>query len=118
MGSNMAVKMTGAEWKAFYTDKTFWTDISHDEEVITINGKTDDSATYLDVEDTDVVRVEGGVVYDHGPTGDEYEPTCSLETYIKRWRKAQKQTILTVKIDKASEKALREIVETLGGKIL
>ena len=111
----MAVKMTGAEWKAFYTDKVFWVDVFHDEEVITINGKTDDSATYLDVEDTDVVRVEGGAVY---ANDNSDEPICSLETYIRRWRKAQKQTTLTIKIDKASEKALRNVVQTLGGKVL
>lgn len=113
----MAVKMSGAEWKAFYTDKVFWTDVSHDEENITINGKSDVSETYLDLEDTDVVRVEGGTVYEHA---DDFcsEPICSLETYIKRWRKAQKQTTLTITIDRASEKALREVVKTLGGKVL
>lgn len=115
----MAVKMSGAEWKAFYTDKVFWgKNIVHDEEVITINGKSDESETYLDVQDTDVVHVEGGYVYDYGLMGDEYDPICSLETYIKRWRKAQKQTTLTITIDRASEKALREFVKTLGGKVL
>lgn len=113
----MAVKMSGAEWRAFYTDKTFWTDISHEDEVITINGKSDDSETYLDVEDTDVVRVEGGTVYEYVDDFSQ-EPICSLETYIKRWRKAQKQITLAITIDKASEKALREIVKTLGGKVL
>lgn len=111
----MAVKMSGAEWKAFYNDKAFWSNVTHGEEVITINGQPDDSEKYVDMEDTDVVRVEGGLVYDHENSD---EPICSLETYIKRWRKAQKQATLTILIDKASEKALREIVKTLGGKIL
>lgn len=109
--------MSGAEWKAFYNDKIFWTDVSHDEEVITVNGEPSESPTYLGVEDTDVVRVEGGTVY-HYNSAFISAPICSLETYIKRWRKAQKQTTLTITVDKASEKALREVVKTLGGKVL
>lgn len=121
-GIKTATKCTGAEFKAFLSDKTFWRESNkhdeytyHDDEVLIVN----DVETGLEFDpmkmvDSDRVTIEGGIVYN--PTQGPDMP--SLEAYFKRWRKAQTTRYLVVEapIDKLDE--IREALKALGAKVL
>lgn len=83
----MTTKTTGAEWKRFYSDKTYWPKQAyHEDEELIVDGEpwtwTDDMMT---IADAAKITVSGGVVYLN--ENDKNGPT--VEAYFKRWRKAQ-----------------------------
>lgn len=112
----MTVKMSGSEFKRFYNDPKIWPDdVWHEDTEMSVDGV--DQPDGIDDEalsDTAVVSISGGTVY--GPQWDGDNP--SLETYFKRWRKAQALTFFTVECDKADLDAVKAAIIAAGGKVI
>ena len=84
-GTLMTTKATGAEWSAFYADKSSWPDGAwHEDQIVTVDGLEVDNTEFdeLKLSPTARVTVSGGIVFlsseaDDGPT---------LEAHFKSWR--------------------------------
>lgn len=119
----MSVKATGAELKAFYSDKTFWPDPGksvndhtwHEDEEILVDGVAlDPDADIMGVADDAKAVIAGGVV--RGPKwGDSEGP--SFEAYFKKWRRRQGTAILVISVPKDRESALRSLLSEFGAKV-
>ena len=112
----MAVKTTGAEFKRFYADESFWPeDTWHDGALITIDGEDQEDGIDVDtLADHAIVKIEGGAVM--GPKWEEGGP--SLETYFRRWRKQQTVMVFTVECDNSQLDAVKAAIKAAGGRIL
>ena len=112
----MAVKTTGAEFKRFYADESFWPeDTWHDGALITIDGEDQEDGIDVDtLADHSIVKIEGGEVM--GPKWEESGP--SLETYFRRWRKQQTVMVFTVECDNSQLDAVKAAIKAAGGRIL
>lgn len=124
----MAAKMTGAEWKAFYTDDDVWKEGSwHDELVLKINGTpyADDgdeywkSLAYIDlvegIEDNAAITLIGGTLY----CGDDDARTKkSLLDTFKKWRKARGVITLAVSVPAEKLEDVKAAICSAGGKVL
>ena len=110
----MTVKTTGAEFKRFYNDNSWWTqDMWHEDEEMTINGASrDDDVELIAIPDEAIVTISGGVVL--GLPDDE-QPT--FEAYFKRWRKKQSRMSIVVECDKDAVEAVRAAVKAAGGRV-
>jgi len=110
------IKTTGAEWKAFNADNTYWGEFYMEDEVITVNGEPVDEYSF-DVEslnDADKVTVDGGWVADQAAGSDkEY----NLNTFFNRWRKQQTTEFLSVEVQKEKADAVRAAIVAAGGKV-
>lgn len=123
----MATKCTGAELKAFYSDKLYWKELKqgepvenklgeynytwHDDEYITVNGKFDEYTT-VDIDqlkDDDSVVISGGIVF--GPVVGPKEP--SFEGYFKRWKRNQVVTKLVIEIPNESLEQVKDFLKTI-----
>lgn len=111
----MAVKMTGAEWLAFYSDPSFWPKGAwHDDEEFLVDGSpASDGLDLAKVPPEASITVSGGIVYiratdNHGP---------SLESYIRRWRKVQTTTMIAVEVPKEKLEAVKAAIAAAGGKV-
>lgn len=111
----MSVKTTGAEFKRFYSDDSFWPkDTWHEDESITVDGTPVPEGEDLSViPDSANVKVEGGVVC--GPQFDENEP--SLESYFKRRRKMHTTASFVVECDIANIDKVKLAVRESGGRV-
>lgn len=116
----MTTKCTGAEYSRFMTDTVFWREGSgdqytwFDEAVITINGAEVEDVDLEKLGSADVLTLEGGIVL--GPVVGASEP--SLETYFKRWKKAQSTTVLCVEMPNDKVEAIKAAIKAAGGKVL
>lgn len=109
------VKSTGAEFKRFYNDSTFWPDdVWHEEEVVTVNGVVLDGEVSFDaIADDAQVGIEGGIV--NSPRLEWKEP--SFEAYFKRWRKLQSTTTFLVECDRSVVDAVKKAIVAAGGRV-
>lgn len=109
----MAVKMTGAEFKEFYSDEEFWPEDSwHEDAYMSVDGiEFPDGIDVDELSDTSVVELSGGFVV--GLKGEE----PALDTYFRRWRKKQNTTTFVVKCDKSIVDAVKSAIKHAGGKV-
>ncbi len=114
-------KLTGKQWKEFYNDPQYWgPDSWFEEKDITINGKPipnddlSDADSLNTMKDTDIVKINGGVVYLSTAVND----TVLLENHIAQWKKAKNITLILIEVKKELEKDLKQSIKNLGGKIL
>ncbi len=110
------IKTTGAEFKAFYSDKTAWPDGSwHEDDGITVDGVNayDEDMDLTKVHDSSKITIEGGIVFKNDQATDG--PT--MESHFRAWRKRQNTATLSVSVDKAKEAQLRELLKEFGAKI-
>ncbi len=116
----MAVKTNGEEFKRFFSDPTFWfssTSVSEDDHtwwedgVITVNGV--DVENPEECQDTDEITIYGGIVF--GKVVGSKEPT--LESYFKRWKKAQTTCTLVVKVPVENRNGIIKLLTELGAKV-
>lgn len=113
----MAIKLTGAEWNRFYNDTTAWPDgWYHEDAVVSVDGVLDeygdlDLSTVAD--DAEVV-VSGGIIY----KGDYSSPGNSVEGHLRKWRKAQTMTNIIVEVPKDRLEAVKEMLASLGAKVV
>ena len=115
----MTVKTTGAEIKRFYHDKDFWPDDNgdtyHDDEEIFVDGTSlDIEKSILDIPDSAVVRIRGGIVF--GPMWDSNEPT--FEAYFKQWKKRQTTVTLLIECDVTAADVVAAAIKVAGGKVV
>lgn len=112
----MTTKATGAELKAFYSDKAAWPgedgDTWHDDELILVEGAKVEG--YENIPDDAKVTIEGGVVFSKS-WDDESAP--SFETHFKRWRKTQNTAFLAVECPKDKLDAVKAAIRAAGGKV-
>lgn len=110
----MSVLMTGDQWKKFYSsadwDERWW----HEEESIYANGKLLDSMNYGEVEDKDLIKVDGGFIYKDPDSMADFE---YFEKFAKQWLKKQTQTSFLVIADKAIAEQVKSAVRQAGGRI-
>lgn len=114
-------KLTGKQWKEFYNDPQYWgPDSWFEEENMTINGNPipDDNLSDADslntMKDTDIVCINGGVVY----LSNNFNDTVSLESHITQWKKTKNTTLILIEVKKELEKDIKQSIKNLGGKIL
>ena len=82
----MAVKTTGAEFKKFYYDPEFWPKDSWIDEIeLLVDGERNESAE----DDVDIILDESKVTIVSGFVALDKDNTPSLESFFKKWRKAQ-----------------------------
>ena len=110
----MSVKTTGAEFKRFYFDDSYWPDGTwHEDEEIEIDGNPiSEDLAIEDIHDIAALKVTGGIVM-----GRADGITPSVESYFKKWRKAQNTVSLVVECGKDKEADVRAAVRAAGGRI-
>ncbi len=111
----MVTKTTGAEFKRFYSDQSFWpSDAYTEDEELMVNGHPfDQYADPTTIDDSALMTVAGGIVY--LKAGDTDGP--SLEAYFKRWRKVQTTVFLSIEVSKDKVDAVVAAIEHAGGKV-
>ena len=107
----MAVKTTGAEFKAFYKDEPYWNgDWFTDDTVVFIDGVEDNgNIDYLELDDSCNIEIANGVVFKGGYDNG----TIDYCKFFKDWRKLQTVEFLTVEIPKGTADKLKEFIKTL-----
>lgn len=107
------IKTTGVELKKFWanTDPQFWPDDAHvDGMWWQVNGVEKDDLEVENLADSDVVVVEGAIVY----TDDDKD----FAGVMKKWRKAETHLTLAVELPAEHEEALAAFLKGVKGKIL
>ncbi|WP_432263317.1 hypothetical protein [Cupriavidus sp. TMH.W2] len=110
----MTTKTTGAEFKRFYSDVSFWPEGAyHDDQVIKVDGEQSTEATDLNaIADSATVLIEAGYVV--LPSVEEGQ---SLESYFRRWRKQQTVRTLVVDVDASKLDVVIEAIKAAGGSV-
>lgn len=112
------VKCSGAEWNAFYQDKTFWKDsFYHEDEVMKLDGEVvEEGERGLEHLPPEMkVEILSGIVR----LGDRSDADIiDLETYFRQWKKAQDYSVLMVQVPKARETELRAFLKSQKCKVL
>ena len=102
------IRMTGAEFKLFYFDKTIWQeDVYWDDGEILVDGKTLDDPK--NVSDTAQVEVHGGEIYD-GPPGVPVD----MQDCIKWWRANQTSAEYQLRIPHDQLEAVQAALAAFG----
>lgn len=110
----MATKTTGAEFKAFYSDKAWWPEgVWHEDEEITIEGEP--PSGYFDLSE---VANDARMVLANGyVTNDNNDELGSFEGYFRKWRKKQTTTFLAVEVQNDKVEVVKAAVIAAGGKV-
>lgn len=108
----MAVKTTGVEFKAYYTDGKFWPDGAyHDDTLIKVDGVTDDGTKNLiEVADSAEILIESGIVF----SSEDDRDGLPMETHFRRWKKAQNTVFLIIECPKEKESAVTNAIKAAG----
>ena len=111
----MTVKMTGAEWKLFYSDEAAWPkDAYYQDEELTVDGaEWDWEIDIMSVSDDAVLRISGGVVI----LKEDDDNNPSLEAHFKRWRKRQNTAFLSCEAPKDRVADVVAAIIAAGGKV-
>ena len=117
----MTARTNGAEFKAYYNDKSVWPEgWWHEDAIITVNGADIDCADYDEqydmgsVGDDAIITISDGCIYKY----DGIPIAISMETHFKRWLKAQAVERVVVEVDKASKAELLEAIKRAGAKVV
>ncbi len=110
----MATKTTGAEFKAFYEDKTFWPEGTwHEDEEVTIDGKLPpDGFDLSNVADNARMVLANGYVIN-----EQDEELGSFDGYFRKWRKKQTTTFMAVEVPQEKAEAGKAAIIAAGGKV-
>lgn len=114
----MSVKTTGAEFKEYYHDETYWVkDAWYDYHEVKVNGEYVEDIE-ADMPDDAQVVIESGVVYIpvQSESGME-EKEVSLITHFKTWRKQKTCTTLVITVAKEHLDTVMASVKTLQGVV-
>lgn len=109
------IKTTGAEFKAYYNDPSAWPEgCWHEDEELTIDGAEYDDWDIDTIKDTAQIKLKYGVVY-----GEPSFPTGrSMEQHFRVWKKAQLNRIIVISVPNEKENELKDLVSSIGGKVL
>ncbi|WP_019584543.1 hypothetical protein [Thioalkalivibrio sp. ALE16] len=117
------VTMSGAEFRAFYSDPEYWPDgVWHDDEIILLDGGEPLNLDDLEALDANVaVEIQCGEVR-RDTEGEVIAPViASLPEYARMWRKrdqGETRVILQVAVSEKNREAVEEAVKTAGGAVL
>lgn len=114
----MSVKTTGAEFKEYYNDDTYWVkDSWYDHYAIKVNGEYIDDITDNMPDDAEVV-IESGVVFIPVLTesGAE-EKEVSFVSHFKAWRKQKTSTTLVITVEKEHLDAVKVAIKSQQGVV-
>jgi len=111
-------KITGAEWKAFYGDKTYWPEengFCHDDVLIHLDGEPSDQmmAYPYSIPNTSLLEIECGYIMSR--SGDY---VTSLEAYVEKWKKEQTVACFVVECDKDKLQSVQVAIKAAGGKVI
>lgn len=110
----MPVKTSGAEFKRFYNDATFWPEGAwHDDDVILVDGVEQEDIDVEKIPETAKVTIEAGVVF----MSDSDDRGVGLDTHFRRWHKAQTTRQIVVEVDVAHLDALIAAIKAAGGRV-
>lgn len=107
------IKTNGAELKKFWinTDPRFWPASAHvDGMTWVVNGVEHEDVDVEELEDTDVVQVDGAIIWDDGD--------ADFASVMRKWRKLETHVSLVVELPVEHKHALTEFVKSLKGKVL
>lgn len=117
----MSIKLSGAEFKRFYSDRAIWgdegSDTYVDDDAYIIDGlprsAEDEDFNPEDIADAAVVEVTTGYLA-HAPKGipDDYVAA------IRKWLRQQKARSILVEIDASKLDALKAAIKAAGGKVI
>jgi biopolymer transport protein ExbD len=116
----MAVKISGADFKAFYTDPAFWPgkpgDTYHEEEETSVDGVSVDPSdfSYSTVADDAILTIRDGLV----SSTDKRIDGRSFEAHVKNWVKKQSTERVVVEFDKSRREEIVAALQALGAKVL
>jgi hypothetical protein len=110
----MATKTTGAEFKAFYEDKTFWPEGAwHEDEEVTIDGaEPPEDFDLSSVPDNTKLVLANGYV-----TNTDGDELGSFEGYFRKWRKKQTTTFLSVEVPHEKAESVKAAIIAAGGRV-
>ena len=113
----MAKKITGLEFKKFWSDKAFWPDQTYTDDVVfKVNEKVmDENADIANANDMDLITIENGFVLES--TMYKSCETPSLLSYFRKWQKTQTTSSFLVDCDNSLLEAVKAAVLAAGGKI-
>lgn len=103
------LKITGAEWNRFYTDKEVWPDdVYHDDVLLRVNGV--EVEDYAALDPNAAIEVECGYV-------DIGDRQIELIDYFISWKTAQTTDFCTFEAPKELMQTIRAAVLAAGGRI-
>lgn len=114
----MATRTTGAEYKRFYSDPNAWpadSETWNEDTILKVNGVELEDYDVERFADTDRIIIVSGIVLSDRWDSDQ---APSLESYFKRWKKAQDTVILTVQVSKELQAAVEKAIAEVGGKLV
>lgn len=92
--SRKTITTNGAQWKAFYSDPSFWPDgVWHEDTVVWVDGEFDEDANLEAVADTAEIKIESGYVL-----GAKDEDLGELKAYFTKWQKQQTCSRLVIEV--------------------
>lgn len=105
------VKLTGAQWKAFYADKNFWPEGRwHDDQIILWNDVPSrvPERNPDEVADTDTVVIEQGDIVQ---TGKYF---CDFVEYAQDWLNKQTTTQMVIRVPNEKVDEAIKLLESAG----
>lgn len=111
---NVSTRTTGAEFKAFYEDKTFWPGGTwHEDEEVTVDGTAvPEDFALSEVADEARLVLVGGYV-----TNEANDDLGSFEGYFRKWRKKQTTAFLAVEVSRDKAESVKAAIIAAGGKV-
>jgi hypothetical protein len=116
------IKTTGAQFKRFYGDKSFWPDppsgpdgkrdaLWHEDETITVDGVECNLDYELSaVPENSIVTISGGAMY--GGSWEHGEGP-SFEAYFRKWKKQDSMVSIVLTVPKEHEATVRKALDDL-----
>ena len=113
----MPVTTNGAEFKRFYTDRSYWPEVAWHEDSITelieVNGAKPESDVYHISDDDEVKILNGVVLLDWG--GNK---STDFVAFFQKWLKLQSTRTLRIEVNASKFDELMAAIKLLGGKVL
>ena len=108
-------RTTGIEFKAFVFDRRAWpVDQYCEDETIIADDKDVSDWDAADIQDTAIVKIEGGNLYDENAIFIN-----TLESHFRKWRKTQTHATIVCKIKKDKIESFKDhIIQFPGAKII
>ncbi len=113
----MPVTTSGAEFKRFYTDRSYWPEDAWHEDCITelieVNGVKPESDVYY-ISDDDEVKILNGIVL-LDLAGNK---STDFVAFFQKWLKLQTTRTLRIEVNASKFDELMAAIKLLGGKVL
>lgn len=110
----MGVTLTGAEYTAFFEDKTVWPDESDwiEGELVYVDGRECEGLPDK-VPDGAVVRIDAGIIRRF-----ESDENDCLVSAIRKWKRQRNVVTIVVEVRRDAEANMLAVIKAAGGKIV